>query len=203
MSTVAELLATWLGPHLFGWLATTGRSFSVSAGTDNLANELVLRRQSTTKFPLTYVYMQLEYDLYRCGGHMSLNWRPRELNVAAGELTNSRFESFDLAKRVELHASDMPCELLRELASFHDEMLEWRKGGEGGPFHASLRGRSLLQRRSGDASLVLKGEGHLPNGRWLSARWKAHFGHSKSRTAFVRVFCDLYERYWILFYMKF
>ena len=99
MSTVAELLATWLGLHLFGWLATTGRSFSVSAGTDNLANELVLRRQSTTKFPLTYVYMQLEYDLYRCGGHMSLNWRPRELNAAADELTNSCFESFDLARR--------------------------------------------------------------------------------------------------------
>ena len=132
MSTVAELLATWLGLHLFGWLATTGRSFSVSAGTDNLANELVLRRQSTTKFPLTYVYMQLEYDLYRCGGHMSLNWHPRELNAAADELTNSCFESFDLAKRIELHATDMPCELLRELASFHDEMLEWRKGGEGG-----------------------------------------------------------------------
>ena len=52
MSTVAELLATWLGLHLFGWLETTGRSFTVSAGTDNLANELVLRRQSTKNFHL-------------------------------------------------------------------------------------------------------------------------------------------------------
>ena len=144
MSTVAELLATWLGLHLFGWLATTGRSFSVSAGTDNLANELVLRRQSTTKFPLTYVYMQLEYDLYRCGGHMSLNWRPRELNAAADELTNSCFESFDLAKRIDCHATDMPCELLRELASFHDEMLEWRKGGEGGAPVSRLTKRQKL-----------------------------------------------------------
>ena len=144
MSTVAELLATWLGLHLFGWLATTGRSFSVSAGADNLANELVLRSQSTAKFPLTYVYMQLEYDLYLCGGHMSLNWRPRELNVAADELTNSRFESFDLAKRIELRASDMPCELLRELASFHDEMLEWRKGGEGGAPVSRLTKRQKL-----------------------------------------------------------
>ncbi|CAE7420359.1 Exosc3, partial [Symbiodinium sp. CCMP2456] len=89
MSTVAELLATWLGLHLFGWLDTDGQSFTVSAGTDNLANELVTRRQGTTKFPLTYVYMQLQYDLFRCGGHMNLNWRPRELNTAADDLTNN------------------------------------------------------------------------------------------------------------------
>ena len=42
MSTVAELLATWLGLHLFGWLATAGRSFNISAVTDNLANEFAI-----------------------------------------------------------------------------------------------------------------------------------------------------------------
>jgi len=131
MSTVAELLATWLGLHLFGWLGTDSQSFTVSAGTDNLANELVTRRQGTTKFPLTYVYMQLQYDLFRCGGHMNLNWRPRELNTAADDLTNNRFDAFDMSRRIVMPFADVPCKLLHELASFHDEMLEWRKGGEG------------------------------------------------------------------------
>ncbi|CAE7244366.1 unnamed protein product [Symbiodinium sp. CCMP2592] len=131
MSTVAELLATWLGLHLFGWLDVTGQSFTVSAGTDNLANELVMRRRGTTKFPLTYVYMQLEYALFRCGGHMNLNWRPRELNTEADDLTNERFSAFDLALWIDAKFPDVPCKLLLDLASFHSEMLEWRKGGEG------------------------------------------------------------------------
>ncbi|CAE7547522.1 unnamed protein product [Symbiodinium sp. CCMP2592] len=144
MSTVAELLATWLGLHLFGWLDGTGQSFTVSAGTDNLANELVMRRQGTTKFPLTYVYMQLEYDLFRCGGHMNLNWRPRELNTEADDLTNERFSAFDLALRIDAKFSDVPCKLLLDLASFHSEMLEWRKGGEGSAPSAPLTKKQKL-----------------------------------------------------------
>ncbi|CAE7203224.1 unnamed protein product [Symbiodinium sp. CCMP2592] len=144
MSTVAELLATWLGLHLFGWLDVAGQSFTVSAGTDNLANELVMRRQGTTKFPLTYVYMQLEYDLFRCGGHMNLNWRPRELNTEADDLTNERFSAFDLALRIDAKFSDVPCKLLLDLASFHSEMLEWRKGGEGSAPPAPLTKKQKL-----------------------------------------------------------
>ena len=148
MSTVAELLATWLGLHLFGWLDTLGKSFSVSAGTDNLANELIMRRQGTTKFPLTYVYMQLEYDLYRCGGHMNLNWRPRELNTESDDLTNGRFDDFTASRRIDVEFSDVPCELIHELASFHSEMLEWRKGGEGCTPKARLTKRQKIASKS-------------------------------------------------------
>ena len=148
MSTVAELLATWLGLHLFGWLDTPGQTFSVSAGTDNLANELVMRRQGTTKFPLTYVYMQLEYDLYRCGGHMNLNWRPRELNTESDDLTNGRFDGFSSSRRIDVKFSDVPCKLIHELASFHSEMLEWRKGGEGGTPMARLTKRQKIASKS-------------------------------------------------------
>ena len=123
--------------------------------------------------------MQLEYDLCRCGGQMNLNWRPCELNVAADKLTNDQFDSFDLCRRIKCRASEMPIAHLLELASFHDKMLEWEKRS-GAQFDASQRGRKLPQRRSGDVSLAMEGEGH-PDGPRLAG--KAHLEHSWVSTA--------------------
>ena len=107
MSTVAELLATLVGLHVFGWLKSQGCYFSVAAGADNLANETVTVKNNTSRFPLAYVQMQLSHSLYRCGGHLKLNWPPRELNTLADELTNGVFDHFDPARRVHVGLGDL------------------------------------------------------------------------------------------------
>ena len=79
---------------------------------------------------------------------MNLNWRPRELNTAADDLTNGRFGAFDLEVRIDVCFADMPGKLLLELADFHDEILEWRKGGEGGAPVSRLTKRQKIATKS-------------------------------------------------------
>ncbi|CAE7826044.1 unnamed protein product [Symbiodinium sp. CCMP2592] len=129
MSTVAELLATLVALHAFGWLETRGRCFSVSAGTDNLANETVTAKNSTLKFPLAYVQMQLSHSLYKCGGHLKLNWRPREVNTIADDLTNESFGAFDPNLRILVRLKDCDLSLLRKLSQHHDEVSSWSQRG--------------------------------------------------------------------------
>ncbi|CAE6970985.1 unnamed protein product [Symbiodinium sp. CCMP2592] len=129
MSTVAELLATLVALHAFGWLETRGRCFSVSAGTDNLANETVTAKNSTLKFPLAYVQMQLSHSLYKCGGHLKLNWRPREVNTIADDLTNESFGAFDPNLRIHVCLNDCDLSLLRKLSQHHDEVSSWSQRG--------------------------------------------------------------------------
>ena len=129
LSTVAELLATLVGLHAFGWLESKGCYFSVTAGTDNLANETVTVKNNTSRFPLAYVQMQLSHSLYRCGGHLKLNWRPRELNTLADELTNEVFDHFDQSKRVHVGLDDLDLGLMHKLSEHHSQFLSWRQQG--------------------------------------------------------------------------
>ena len=96
----------------------------MAAGTDNLANETVTLKNSTNRFPLAYVQMQLSHSLYRCGGQLKLNWRPRELNTLADELTNEVFDHFDLAKRIQVSL-----DLTHRLSQHHRQILSWRQQG--------------------------------------------------------------------------
>jgi hypothetical protein len=125
MSTVAELLATLVGLQVFGWTKVRNRLFTVSAGTDNLANEHLSFRDATTRFPLSYVHMQVSLDMYRSGGFLQLRWRPRDLNQPADDLTNDDFRLFDPAKRVPVSLEDLDLSFLLQMSAFHSELAEW------------------------------------------------------------------------------
>ena len=120
MSTVAELLGSLVALHAFGWLHT------IYAGTDNLANEHVTRKQATTSFPLVYVHMQLAYSLFRKGSPLRLKWRPRDLNQPVDDLTNGRFEKFCESLRVSISLKDVYTGLMQALSKHHDEMISWK-----------------------------------------------------------------------------
>ena len=68
-STAAELMATLLALHAFGWLdhGKDRKTLDVvlSAGTDNKANEALSLKRSTTRWPLMAVNMQLSSSLAR------------------------------------------------------------------------------------------------------------------------------------------
>lgn len=103
-STTAELLAVLIALRLFGYLEVGQRSnlppLHVGAGTDNLANERLLKKGLTTNWPLCSVFMQLTEAFMRAHVHVSLDWRPRDENCLADALTNGNFSAVDPGSRI-------------------------------------------------------------------------------------------------------
>ena len=118
-STSAELLASLAALHAFGWLtvASTRRTMALSlcGGTDNLANDSLSTKRSTTKWPLMLINMQLSAALSKARLNLRLRWRPREENVEADQLTNEIFEGFSPSLRVPLSFEDVDVRLVEEL----------------------------------------------------------------------------------------
>eukprot|EP00435_Cladocopium_sp_Y103_P004894 s4940_g1.t1 len=118
-STSAELLASLAALQAFGWLDVGSQRRTVAlalcAGTDNLANDLLLNKRSTTKWPLLLVNMQLSSLLSKARLSLDLRRRPREENIEADQLTNEVFNSFSLPLRVDLKFGDLKLDLLMML----------------------------------------------------------------------------------------
>ena len=130
-SASAELLATLVGLWAFGFLAYGNRPHQMPvelpAVTDNRGNEGVLKKQSTTKWPLMLINMQLSHLLRLACLRLNLQWKPRAENDLADQLTNEVFESFDPAKRVSFSFSDVPLQLLSKLWTTRDQFFLARK----------------------------------------------------------------------------
>ena len=66
-STSAELLASLAALHAFGWLQVDNSrkylSWTLTGGTDNLANQFLTAKRSTTRWPLMIINMQLSHCL--------------------------------------------------------------------------------------------------------------------------------------------
>ena len=52
---------------------------------------------------------------------LNLQWRPREENTEADDLTNERFDDFDPKLRVEVSLQSMDLSILQALVLVHDE----------------------------------------------------------------------------------
>ena len=78
----AELLATLAALHIFGYLsASVDRKeldVECAADTDNQGNSRLLRKRSSTKWPLMLINMQLSDLLLRSSLKLLLRWRPRD-----------------------------------------------------------------------------------------------------------------------------
>ena len=124
-STSAELLASLAALMAFGWLqrdsSRKALSWALSGGTDNLANQFLSLKRSTTRWPLMMINMQLSHCLAQASLSLRLRWRPREENTHADDLTNGLFENFDAAKRVHFSFSDIPQDII---------WLLWKSKGE-------------------------------------------------------------------------
>eukprot|EP00435_Cladocopium_sp_Y103_P050248 s1952_g15.t1 len=109
-SASAELLASLLALHAFGWLKESRHrkavELSLAGGTDNRANESLASKRATMKWPLMPINMQLSAHLEGARLALSLRWRPRDENVEADDLTNERFDGFDSEKRIMVSLAD-------------------------------------------------------------------------------------------------
>ena len=124
-STAAELLATLAALHAFGWLEETMERKTLEvhlvAGADNLANQASSTKRSTTKWPLMAVNTQLSAALTRARLSLGLQWRPREENTEADQLTNEEFSGFREDQRVVLTWSSLELSVLMELVRTRTE----------------------------------------------------------------------------------
>ena len=137
-SAPAELLSVLVALQVFGYLEPkSGRTcirLWVQSRTDNRSIDFLSRKNSTTRWPLTLVNMQLSHCLMRAGVRISLAWRPRDQNTLADDLTNSRFGDVDMSKRIDIAFSDLDLSLLLSLWGARQEFLDrdsWAVYGKG------------------------------------------------------------------------
>ena len=101
-STSAQLLGSLAALRAFDWLevGATRKSFSwtLTGGTDSLANQFLTAKKSTTHWPLMIINMQLSHCLSQASLSLKHNWRPREENTLADGIINEDFY------RLMLHA---------------------------------------------------------------------------------------------------
>ncbi|CAE7253326.1 unnamed protein product [Symbiodinium sp. CCMP2592] len=118
-SASAELLATLAALWFFGHLKESSSQrrlpVAIAGATDNQSNEKLLKKQSTTKWPLMLINMQLSHLLRKACLRLSLTWKPRDENKLADALTNQDFSSFSSEHRLDVSFSELPLELLNQL----------------------------------------------------------------------------------------
>jgi len=78
-----------------------------SASTDNRGNAFVFDRLMSTKWPLAPVLCELAAQLRRRGAQMWLKWIPRESNQPADDLSNMKFDRFELVHRVPVDVAKL------------------------------------------------------------------------------------------------
>ena len=96
----------------------------VQGGTDNRSIDQMMKKAATTRWPLVLVNMQLTDSLMRSGVRINLQWRPRDENTVADDLTNEIFSQVDVAKRVHLQWSGVKLSLLNRLWEARDDFLD-------------------------------------------------------------------------------
>ncbi|CAE7351564.1 unnamed protein product [Symbiodinium sp. CCMP2592] len=130
-SASAELLATLAALWIFGHLKESSSQrrlpVAIAGATDNQSNEKLLRKQSTTKWPLMLINMQLSHLLRKACLRLSLTWKPRDENKLADALTNQDFSSFSSEHRLDVSFSELPLELLNQLWSSKSDFDASRK----------------------------------------------------------------------------
>ncbi|CAE7393573.1 unnamed protein product, partial [Symbiodinium pilosum] len=122
-SSSAELLATYMACLAFAPDICVSEC-TITAGTDNRSNPQALEKGSSMKWPLMGLMMQFASYLASCGGRIKLQWRPREENIEADDLTNSRFDRFDLSLRVDVSFGDLPMSIFDSLQDAQAEFAE-------------------------------------------------------------------------------
>ena len=126
----AELLASLMAMELFGCFDRVATLESleipVIAGTDNRANAAVGKKNSSTRWPLMLINMQLSAKQTNSRCKLLLRWRPRGENQEADDLTNEDFRKFDLQKRICAEYEDVDLSLLHRLWSARLSFLEAR-----------------------------------------------------------------------------
>lgn len=126
-----ELLATLIALKL--WLRGAGDSAVVHAEafTDNRGNAFILRKDLSTKYPVTLLVIEVAETLRRLDAYASLTWVRRDGNELADALTNEDYSAFDVQRREIVDEKSLQWfvmdELLKESEQLFNEIKEHKK----------------------------------------------------------------------------
>ncbi len=97
-----ELLASTLCLIAFGDRIPlrSGKIQVVVGSTDDQENEGLVRREATTKYPLSLNHMEMASQLKARGAEFDLRWIEQEKNIPADMLTNDDFSLFREDRRI-------------------------------------------------------------------------------------------------------
>ena len=96
-----ELVATLVGVRLWvpeGQAKQTSR-VAIKGYTDNQSNESLLKKFVTSKFPSTFILVELAEELTAKRCEHKLQWLRRDDNQLADDLTHEKFDAFDMDGR--------------------------------------------------------------------------------------------------------
>eukprot|EP00435_Cladocopium_sp_Y103_P044193 s658_g12.t1 len=142
-STSAELLSSLVALKVFelGAPSTDRQSathlLKCGGGTDNKAASRLVRKRLSTKIPLMIVLMDYLGFCEEQGLHCQLDWRPRDTNIEADQLTNGIFDSFDLSRRLNVTWEQLDFPMISYLMKFAESFSKRKtldtppSGGEG------------------------------------------------------------------------
>ena len=142
-STSAELLGSLVALKVFD-LGKNFRHLAAShiikcgGGTDNKAASSVTSKRLSTKLPLLIILMEYLGTCEEIGLRCHLDWRPRDTNTEADDLTNGRFEAFQDSKRILVSWSDLDLPYIQSLMK-HSETFSKRRPSE--PLQRSSEGK--------------------------------------------------------------
>lgn len=94
-----ELIATIITIKLWVNSESDRAEIMAQAFTDNKGNSFIVKKELSTKFPITLLVIELAETLRSKDSFTILAWVPRERNTLADALTNLDFEAFDLGLR--------------------------------------------------------------------------------------------------------
>ena len=96
----------------------------LDAGTDNKSAPQAQKKGHSTKWPLFGVLMQMVSMLAKHNKLLRLSWRPREQNQEADDLTNLKFDNFDLQLRKLVSFADVPLDVVQGMSKVRQDFLD-------------------------------------------------------------------------------
>ena len=128
-STSAELLASLvalkilpLGSIVSGTMSS--HLLHCGGGTDNKAAGSLSVRKLSTKLPVLVVLMEYLSQCESMNIRCKLNWRPRDTNVEADDLTNETFDRFDMKLRIPIKWEDLAFPILERMIGFTQSFIK-------------------------------------------------------------------------------
>ena len=89
-------------------------------GTDNRSTGMLVQKRLSTKWPLMIILMDYLAFCETEGIGCRLDWRARDTNVEADELTNGIFKSFDLSRRIKVEWENLSFPMIDLLMRFSE-----------------------------------------------------------------------------------
>ena len=128
-STSAELLAALVALKVLPLNSVMSGAMSShllhgGGGTDNKAAGSLSVRKLSTKLPVMVVLMEYLSQFESMNIRCKLNWRPRDTDVEADDLTNERFNRFDLKLRVPIKWDDLTFPILERMIGFTQSFIK-------------------------------------------------------------------------------